>query len=101
MLHGIDDKNYGTPRRHAGASHILGGVIMRSTKIGLVIGMAILVIVMASSASALPTFLKVVKDTYAVKTGGQIDAAKCALCHSSPMKGDTLNPFGMNLKAAL
>lgn len=74
---------------------------MKNTHSGLIIGLAILVVSTALSASALPTFTKTVKDTYAIPTNGQLDKAKCSLCHTSLAKGDTLNPFGASLETAL
>lgn len=50
-------------------------------------------------AIALPQYLEVAKQTFALKTGGAVASAGCVLCHAGgPPK---LNPYGLSVKAAL
>ena len=53
------------------------------------------------SAHAFPQFLAVAKTTYAVKTGGTIDAKRCGLCHVDPAGGGAVNPYGKDVKVFL
>lgn len=54
-----------------------------------------------SPAQAFPQFLTVVKATYAVKTGGTIDAKRCGVCHTDSAGGGAVNPYGKDVKSFL
>ena len=54
----------------------------------------------ALRASALPEFLDIAKQTFAIKAGGTIDKAGCKLCHASAGPPD-LNPYGTSVRSAL
>ncbi len=55
----------------------------------------------AYPAAAFPQFLTIVKTTYSVKSGGGIDAKRCAVCHADPGGGGALNPYGTSVKTFL
>lgn len=55
---------------------------------------------LAVCAFALGSMMKVVQDTYKFKPESAAATAKCMLCHVKKM-GGALNPYGVDLKAAL
>lgn len=60
---------------------------------GAILGLAV-------CAMALGSMVKVVQDTYKFKSDSEAGKAKCTLCHVGKM-GGKLNPYGIDLKAAL
>lgn len=52
------------------------------------------------AAFALGSFFKVAQDTYKFPADSPAAKAKCQLCHTSKM-GGKLNPYGLDVKAAL
>ena len=61
---------------------------------GAILGLAV-------AAFALGSFVKIAQDTYKFPTGSPAATAKCTLCHAEKMGGKKLNPYGLDLKAAL
>ncbi|HVT10858.1 MAG TPA: thrombospondin type 3 repeat-containing protein [Fimbriimonadaceae bacterium] len=55
---------------------------------------------LAVAAMAIGSMVKVVQETYKFKPDSAAASAKCMLCHTKKM-GGTLNPYGLDLKAAL
>ncbi len=56
---------------------------------------------LTSSAWAFAGYMKPLAEVYPVPATTDLAKAKCAVCHSSPMKGDKLNAYGEDLAAAL
>lgn len=65
------------------------------------LGQVVLLGLFPGVAHAFPQFLPIVKTTYSVKTGGAIDAKRCAVCHVDPAGGGAVNPYGKDVKRFL
>ncbi len=65
------------------------------------LGIVVLFGLLPCSAQALPQFLVIVKTTYAVKSGGTIDAKRCGICHIDVGGGGAVNPYGKDVKSFL
>jgi len=61
----------------------------------------VMVLALPMVSQAFPNGLKVFKDTYGVQKGSALDKANCAICHTSAIKGDKLNPFGEDVAKVL
>ncbi len=65
------------------------------------LGVVVLLGLSPGRADAYPQFLPIVKTTYAVKTGGVIDAKRCGVCHADAAGGGAVNPYGKDVKTLL
>ena len=60
---------------------------------------ALLVVVMAACAFALPKYLATFTETYKIKKDSNIGKARCTVCHVASSK--KLNPFGQQVSDAM
>ena len=74
---------------------------MRSSRWMLSIGLIVALLAMSSSAWSKGMYVKVFRDSYGVKSGSTLATAMCAVCHTSKMKGNQLNPYGLDVKKAM
>jgi len=62
--------------------------------------LALAISILTVSALALPKYFTTFETTYKIDKDSKIHKAKCMNCHLS-QKGGKLNPYGLDLKAAL